>query len=123
MSYYNVRSGSTMYLDHIKEDNEIRAKSIVAKIIAKWKSQGGRRHIEGSYGPPVRTVKAEQSSSAVGVSGSNTVKTSSSSNATLSAYMPASIRPSLSLAPTFSKTPDRFQECAEDERFDNYDPS
>ena len=113
-----------MYLDHIKEDNEIRAKSIVAKIIAKWKSQGGRRHIEGSYGPPVRTVKAQpSSSSSVSCNGSNTATASSSSgNATLAAYMPAPIRPSLPLASAHAKTPDRFQECAEDERFDNYDP-
>jgi hypothetical protein len=54
MAYYNIRSGSTMYLDLIKEDNEIRAKGVAAKVLAKWKSQGGRRHIEGSYGPPVK---------------------------------------------------------------------
>lgn len=43
-----------MYLDLIKEDNEIRAKGVAAKVLAKWKSQGGRRHIAGSYGPPVK---------------------------------------------------------------------
>lgn len=116
-----------MYLDHIKEDNEIRAKAIVAKIMAKWKSQGGRRHIEGSYGPPVRTVRAEPSSSSSSSSG--TVSASNGSNAILAAYMPAPIRTALplrlpsALPPILAKTQDRFQECAEnDGRFDNYDP-
>ena len=117
-----------MYLDHIKEDNEIRAKSIVAKIMAKWKSQGGRRHIEGSYGPPVRTVRAEPSSSSSS-SSSGSASASNSSNAILAAYMPATIRTALplrlpsALPPMPAKTQDRFQECAEnDGRFDNYDP-
>ena len=63
MAYYNVGSNTIMYLDHIPEDNEIRAKGLAAKALAKWKSQGGRRHIEGSYGvsgkPVLVHVKAE----------------------------------------------------------------
>lgn len=63
MAYYNVGSDTIMYLDHIPEDNEIRAKGLAAKALAKWKGQGGRRHIEGSYGvsgkPVLVHVKAE----------------------------------------------------------------
>jgi hypothetical protein len=77
MAYYNIRSGSTMYLDLIKEDNEIRAKGVAAKVLAKWKSQGGRRHIEGSYGPP---VKPEVSRAAVALATSTSTSTSSSSS-------------------------------------------
>jgi hypothetical protein len=49
MAFYNIRSDSTMYLDLIKEVNEIRAKGVVAKVLAEWKSLGCRRHIKGSY--------------------------------------------------------------------------
>jgi hypothetical protein len=66
-----------MYLDLIKEDNEIRAKGVAAKVLAKWKSQGGRRHIEGSYGPP---VKPEMSRAAMTLPPSSTTSTTSSSS-------------------------------------------
>lgn len=64
-----------MYLDLIKEGSEVRAKGVATKVLAKWRSQGGRRHIEGSYGPP---VKAEVSRAAVALPPPSSSSSSSS---------------------------------------------
>ena len=38
MTYYNITGGSTMHLYEIQDNNEIRAKKVVADVLRKWKS-------------------------------------------------------------------------------------
>ena len=132
-----------MYLDHIPEDNEIRAKGIAAKALAKWKSQGGRRHIEGSYGvagaPVVVHVKAEGreglSANRLGMANTGTTNSSTAvpdpsqapKSMSTSSAMPMPIlmaqsaqEPPQSYEPPNGEVHERFEECAEyedDSRF------
>ena len=122
-----------MYLDHIQEDNEIRAKGVVAKALAKWKSQGGRRHIEGSYGisgqPVLVLVKAEGreglSANRLGMANNGvrhilplpSIPSLPSTNFS-TALIPAqqsSQEALLSSVPTNCELHERFEECAEHE--------
>lgn len=139
MAYYNVGSDTIMYLDHIPEDNEIRAKGIAAKALAKWKSQGGRRHIEGSYGvagaPVLVHVKAEGreglSANRLGMANTGTTTSStalpdlSQAPKSMSTAMPMAMAQSAQEPPQSYELPngevhERFEECAEyedDSRF------
>jgi hypothetical protein len=134
-----------MYLDLIKEDNEIRAKGVAAKVLAKWKSQGGRRHIAGSYGPPVKmeiprsAVDLPPSSSSGSGSGSGGVDlvsvTSSLSSSTISSAPPPAVAATVTVVPppylanikfefpappSRAESSDQFVEYGESERNDNY---
>ena len=137
-----------MYLDLIKEDNEIRAKGVAAKVLAKWKSQGGRRHIAGSYGPPVKmeiprsAVDLPPSSSSGGGGGGGggggsvdlvSVTSSLSSTTISSAPTPAAaatvtvpppylanIKFEFPAPPSRAESSDQFVEYGESERSDNY---
>lgn len=132
-----------MYLDLIKEDNEIRAKGVAAKVLAKWKSQGGRRHIAGSYGPPVKmeiprsAVDLPPSSSSGGGGGGSvdlvSVTSSLSSTTISSAPTPAAaatvtvpppylanIKFEFPAPPSRAESSDQFVEYGESERSDNY---
>ena len=136
-----------MYLDLIKEDNEIRAKGVAAKVLAKWKSQGGRRHIAGSYGPPVKmeiprsAVDLPPSSSSGSGGGGGGVDlvsvTSSLSSSTISSAPPPATAATVSVTvvpppylanikfefpapPSRAETSDQFVEYGESERNDNY---
>lgn len=133
-----------MYLDHIQEDNEIRAKGVVSKALAKWKSQGGRRHIEGSYGvsgkPVLVLVKAEGreglSANRLGMANngvSNTLplplpslpavpskdfSAALTDQSTKPLSVPQATQETLKLpgpGPPSGELPERFQECAEHE--------
>ena len=132
-----------MYLDLIKEDNEIRAKGVAAKVLAKWKSQGGRRHIAGSYGPPVKmeiprsAVDLPPSSSSGGGGGGSvdlvSVTSSLSSTTISSAPTPAAaatvtvpppylanIKFEFPAPPSRAESSDQFVEYGESERSDIY---
>jgi hypothetical protein len=142
MAFYNIMSDTIMYLDHIQEDNEIRAKRVVSKALAMWKSQGGRRHIEGSYGvsgQPVRVVvKAEGreglSANRLGMANngvSNTLPLPTlpavppkdfnavlTDQSTKPVSVPQATQETLKLpgtGPPRGELPERFEECAEHE--------
>jgi hypothetical protein len=142
MAYYNIMSDTIMYLDHIQEDNEIRAKGVVSKALALWKSQGGRRHIEGSYGvsdkPVLGLVKAEGreglSANRLGLANngvSNTLplpalpavpsmdfSTALTDQSTQPVSVPQATQETLKLprtGPPSGELPERFEECAEHE--------
>ena len=51
MAYYNVKSGSTVYLDLLPVKNEIDAGKLLKSVTAFWATSGARRYISGSYGP------------------------------------------------------------------------
>ena len=51
MAYYNVKSGSTVYLDLLPVKNEIDAGKLLKNVSAFWATSGARRYISGSYGP------------------------------------------------------------------------
>ena len=137
-------SDTIMYLDHIQEDNEIRAKGVVSKALAMWKSQGGRRHIEGSYGvsgkPVLVLVKAEGreglSANRLGMANNGTSATLLVPLPTLPAVPPKDFTATLSdqstqpvsvpqaaqetlylpgTGPPSGELPERFEECAEHE--------
>ena len=73
MAYYNVKSGSTVYLDLLPVKNEIDAGKLLKSVTAFWATSGARRYISGSYGPgPGPGVgSGPGSGSGTGGSGSN----------------------------------------------------
>ena len=67
MAYYNVKSGSTVYLDLLPVKNEIDAGKLLKSVTSFWETSGARRYISGSYGPG----PGVGSGSGAGGSGSN----------------------------------------------------
>ena len=71
MAYYNVKSGSTVYLDLLPVKNEIDAGKLLKSVTAFWATSGARRYISGSYGPGPGVGSGPGSGSGTGGSGSN----------------------------------------------------
>ena len=66
MAYYNVKSGSTVYLDLLPVKNEIDAGKLLKNVSAFWATSGARRYISGSYGPSTNRSTAIDSGTGTG---------------------------------------------------------
>ena len=67
MAYYNVKSGSTVYLDLLPVKNEIDAGKLLKNVSAFWATSGARRYISGSYGPSTSPSTATDSGTGQGL--------------------------------------------------------